>query len=275
MQQLVDKLNGTFALKQLGALDYFLGIEVHSPSNGSLLMTQSKYIRYLLVKTNMIDSKPISSPMASSCKLSKHGSDPMQDGSFYRFIVGALQYVTMTHPELSYSANKVCQFISSPLESHWAAVKRILRYLKGHLRHGLVLHPAPLYPAFFIRAFCDADWAADPDDRRSTSGAAIYIGPNLASWWSRKQTVVSRSSTEAEYRSLAAATADVLWIQTLLSEHAVPHLTPMVLCDNSSTVQMAHNPVLHTKDYTYGVGSLLCKRKGSFQAVDCSTYSWL
>jgi hypothetical protein len=96
--------------------------------------------------------------------------------------------------------------MAHPLESHWTAVKRILRYLKGTLHH----KPPS------IKAFCDVDWASDPDDRRNTSGAAVYFGPNLVSWWSRKQPVVARSSAEAEYRSLAHVTAEILWIQTLL-----------------------------------------------------------
>ena len=137
--------------------------------------------------------------------------------------------------------------MASPLESHWTAVKRILRYLQGALHSGLILYPASLNNHLSLRGFCDSDWASEPDDRRSTSGEAVFVGPNLVSWWSRKQKVVSRSSTEAEYRSLAAATANILWIQTLLQELAVPHSTPIMLCDNSSAVQLAHNPVLHAK----------------------------
>ena len=135
----------------------------------------------------MLEAEPIYSPMTSSCKLSKHGSDLLQDPSFYRSVVGALQYLTITRPELSFAVNKVCQFMASTLESHWTAVKRILRYLKGALYSGLILCPASPHQHLSIRGFCDSDWASDPDDRRSTSSAAVYVGLNLVSWWSRKR----------------------------------------------------------------------------------------
>jgi histone deacetylase 1/2 len=165
----------------------------------------------------------------------------------YISVVGALQYVTLTRPENSYSVNKVCQFMSHPLDSHWVAVKRILRYLKGTLQQGLLLSPATPTKVPSLHAFCDADWASDPDDRRSTSGAAIYFGSNLISWWSRKQPVVARSSTEAEYRSLAHATAELLWVQTLLKELHVSFSAPTIFCDNLSAVSLAHNLVMHSR----------------------------
>jgi histone deacetylase 1/2 len=247
LQSLIDKLNQAFSLKHLGTLDYFLGIEVNQLPNGSLLLTQSKYIRDLLNRTNMLDSAPVSTPMQSTAKLSKTGSSALSDPFMYRSVVGALQYATLTRPEISYSVNKVCQFMSHPLESHWVAVKRILRYLKGTLQQGLLLSPAPPTKVPSLHAFCDADWASDPDDRRSTSGAAIYFGSNLISWWSRKQTVVARSSTEAEYRSLAHATAELLWVQTLLKELGVSFSAPTIFCDNLSAVSLAHNPVMHSR----------------------------
>ncbi|WJX96151.1 hypothetical protein P8452_77393 [Trifolium repens] len=247
IKDLIQKLAIEFALKQMGEVDYFLGIEVHHMSSGGLLLNQSKYIRDLLIKTNMENSKPIGSPMVSNCKLSKFGTDSMSDPTLYRSTVGALQYATLTRPDIAFSVNKVCQFMAHPLETHWKAVKRILRYLNGTISHGLLLNPSPSSPPFSLRAYSDADWANDQDDRRSTSGSCIYFGTNLVSWGSKKQPLVARSSTEAEYRSMANTTADLVWIQSLLHELQVPCHTPTLLCDNLSAVSLAHNPVLHSR----------------------------
>jgi len=101
-------------------------------------------------------------------------------------------------------------------------------------------NPVSLHQPFSLAACCDVDWAADPDDRRSTSDSAVYLGANLISWWSRKQTVVARSSTKAEYRSLAQTTTEILWVQTLLTELAVPFSVPVIFCDTQDD-----SPVLH------------------------------
>jgi histone deacetylase 1/2 len=247
INDLIDKLHAQFALKRLGQVDYFLGIEVHHLPSGALLLNQSKYIRDLLCKADMEDSNPIGSPMVNSCRLSKFGTDSLLDPSLYRSVVGALQYATLTRPDIAFSVNKVCQFMAQPLESHWKAVKRILRYLKGTLTHGLLINPASASPPFSLRAYSDADWATDQDDRRSISDSCIYFGPNLVSWASKKQPLVARSSTEAEYRSMANTTSELLWIQSLLRELQVPFYTPTLLCDNLSAVSLAHNPVLHSK----------------------------
>jgi len=120
--------------------------------------------------------------MTANYKLTKVGSNLFSDSSLYRSVVGALQYTTVTRPELSIAVNKVCQFMANPMDSHWTAIKRILRYLKGSIHHGLHFKAAPSSQPFTIKALCDADWALDPDDRRSTSGVVIYFGPNLVSW---------------------------------------------------------------------------------------------
>ena len=137
IQQLTTKLDSNFSLKQLGKLDYFLGIEIKSVADGIILLTQSKYIRDLLQKTKMAEAQFISSPKTANCKLTKVDLDFFSNPSLYRSVVGALQYTTITRPELSYAVNKVCQFMAHPMDSDWTAVKHILSYLKGFIRHGL------------------------------------------------------------------------------------------------------------------------------------------
>lgn len=98
-----------------------------------------------------------------------------------------------------------------------------------------------------LLGFCDVDWASNPDDRRSISGVCVYFGPNVVSWWSKKQQLVARSSAEAEYRSMAQLAVELLWIQSLLRELHCSTQVPRILCDNLSTVTLAHNPILHNR----------------------------
>ena len=128
---------------------------------------------------------------------------------------------------------------------HWQAIKRILRYLKGTLNHAL--HFQPTTPSSLL-AYSDAGWLTDTDDSRSQYGYAIFHGSNLISWTSRKQKVVARSSTEAKYRSLAYASAELLWVQHLLKElHATLPLPPKMPCDNVGAIFMTKNHVIHTR----------------------------
>ena len=193
----------------------------------------------------MVDASPCITPMSTVPKLSKDQGVPFSDPKFYRTIVGGLQYLSVTGPDICYAVNRVCQFMAAPTLSHWQAVKRLLRYLKGTSSYGLIFRkPTNLK----LTAFSDADWATDIDDRRSTSGFCVYFGGNLISWSSKKQQVVSRSSTEAEYRSLAAVVAEISWIKSLLQELRITlSSAPTVYCDNISAVHMTANPILHAR----------------------------
>ncbi|XP_050379847.1 uncharacterized mitochondrial protein AtMg00810-like [Argentina anserina] len=156
----------------------------------------------LLHRTHMLDASPVSTP-SSSKRLSLTDGTPLADGTEYRSVVVALQYLTLTHPDISYVVNQLCQFLHSPTTVHWVAVKRILRYLKHTPTSGLFYAPSSLN----LVAYCDSDYAGDPDTRISTGGTCIYLGSNLISWSSKKQNEVSRSSTETEYRQLAYTAA--------------------------------------------------------------------
>jgi len=207
IQQLISNLSACFALKDLGPLHFFLGVQVTRLRNGGLHLSQQKYINELLHRTKMDVAKPLPTPMQTNLHLQKYASSAMHDPSLFRSVVGALQYVLITRPELSYVVNKVCQYMHSPQDHHWKAVKRILCYLAGTRTHGLIIQQCSS-PS--IRAFSDADWGGDVDDRKSTTGYCVFYGRNIIAWSSHKQRVVSRSSTEAEYRSIAAALTEVL-----------------------------------------------------------------
>jgi hypothetical protein len=130
----------------------------------------------------MDSAKPASTPCTPAVKLSRFVGDPLADPSEYRHIVGALQYCTLTGPDIAYSVNQLCQFLHSPTIVHMVAAKHVLRYLKGTLNFGLCYTRGSLQ----LNGYCDSDWAGSPDDRKSTTGYGIYIGPCLISWAAKK-----------------------------------------------------------------------------------------
>ncbi|CAL9023862.1 unnamed protein product, partial [Prunus brigantina] len=190
------------------------------------------------------DSKPCATPCLPYHRLLKDDGKPYSHPKQYRSIVGALQYLTFTRPDIAFSVNQACQFMHNPMESHVVAVKRILRYLKGTLDFGIHFQPGILN----LQAYNDADWAGDPNDGRSVSGYIVYLGSSPISWASKKQHTVSRSSTEAEYRALAIAATKLAWIRQLFCDLYVSlHIPPLIHCDNISAISLASNPVFHSR----------------------------
>ncbi|XP_016737812.1 uncharacterized mitochondrial protein AtMg00810 [Gossypium hirsutum] len=199
IDQFVTALNSQFSLKDLGPLSYFLGIEVSPTSNG-LILSQRKYVLDLLRRVKMDQANGSPTLMIIPSILSQHTGCAIDNASEYRSIVGALQYVVIIRPDITFAVNKVCQFIHRQLDQHFKAVKRILRYLQGTLDYGI---------RFSAASFLDM----------------------------KKQPVVSRSTAEVEYRALAYVVTEVVWLESLLSElHVSPSRKTSLWCDNSEQV---------------------------------------
>ena len=143
----------------------------------------------------------------------------------------------------------------TPTTDHWSFVKCLLRYLCGTINEGLQIHKLhafsdhiPRDPPLNLHAYSDADWAGNKDDFSSTSAYVIYLGRNPISWSSKKQKTVARSSTEAEYRSVANAAAELNWICYLLIDLGVQlPCCPVLYCDNVGATQLCSNPVFHSR----------------------------
>ncbi|XP_016684350.1 secreted RxLR effector protein 161-like [Gossypium hirsutum] len=184
-------------------------------------------------------------PMVATSKLSQNDGCTIENEAEYRSIVGALQYVVITRPDIIFAVNKVCQFMHRPLDQHFRAVKRILKYLQGTVDYGIQFTKIATLD---VVGYSDANWGTNVDDRRSTTGFCVFLGGNPIAWGSKKQLVVSRSTAEAEYMEPAHTIAEVVWLESLLSELHVPSLRkPTVWCDSSGAVDVSANLVLHSK----------------------------
>lgn len=237
-------LSQHFEMKDLGHLNYFLGLEVSSHSDGYTL-SQAKYASDLLSRAGITDTKTVSTPLEPNVKLDLFDGTPLPDATLYRQLVGSLVYLTVTRPDIAYAVHIVSQFMSAPRSTHFAAVLRILRYIKGTLFHGLHFSA---HSSLHLTAYSDADCMGDPTDRRSTTGFCFFLGNSLISWRSKKQSLNSRSTTEAEYRAIADTAQELIWLRWLLENMGVSHSSPTTLyCDNQSAIYIAHNDVFHER----------------------------
>jgi len=178
-------------------------------------------------------------------KIETKGDSDLVDKGRYQRLVGKLIYLSHTRPDISFAVSTVSQFMNSPNEEHQEAVYRILRYLKTSPGKGLFFKKETNRG---IEVMSDADWAGSLTDRRSTSGYCSFVWGNLVSWRNKKQSVVARSSAEAEFRALALRICEGMWLKRLLEELQLLVEPPMkLLCDNQAAISISKNPVLHDR----------------------------
>jgi len=187
LNQVISNLCKEFAMSDLGPLQQFLGIHVQPTAQG-ILLSQEQYALDILDRANMINCNPVSTPIDTKAKMSATKGSLISNPSDYRSIAGALQYLTLTRPDITYAVQQICFFMHAPREPHLQLIKRLLRYVRGTVQHGLhILRSSSLE----LTAYSDADCAGCPDTRRSTSGYCIFYGDNLVSWSSKRQHTVS------------------------------------------------------------------------------------
>ncbi|PKU87026.1 Retrovirus-related Pol polyprotein from transposon TNT 1-94 [Dendrobium catenatum] len=243
ISHLLQQLNSIFTMKNLGSVNSFLGINI-THNTDSYFLSQKSYAQSILQQAFMVNCKSISNP--SCTKLPNQFSEDklLADPVLYRRLTGSLQYLTLTRPDIAYTVNLLSQHMHNPLSQHIFMLKRLLRYIQGTLSFGIPITKSKLT----LQSFSDADWAGDPISRKSTSGYCSFLGTTLISWTVKKQHTTARSSTESEYRALAAAAADIIWLRRILSDFNINTDLPTdVYCDNTSAIALANNPVFHAR----------------------------
>jgi hypothetical protein len=237
-------MESKFEMSMIGELSFFPGLQITQMSEG-MFISQEKYLREMLKRFQMEDSKPVGTPMVIGCKLSKDDDSVDVDQSSYRSMIGSVLYITTSRPDIMHAIGMVGRFQSAPKQSHLQAVKRIFKYLKETMNYGLWY---PRNQNFQLTAYSDADWANCVDERKSTSGGAFFLGDSLVAWLSKKQGSISLSTTEAEYISTATCCTQVLWMIQTLADLEVKYAAPIPIhCDNTSAISVSKNPIFHSK----------------------------
>lgn len=233
-----------FEMTDIGEMSYFLGVEVKQMQDG-IFVSQKKYAEQILNKFKMKDCKPVVTPADPGMKLSVDSTRESINPTLFKSLVGSLRYLTITRPDITYAVGLVSRFMEKPKQDHLIAAKRILRYIKGTMNHGLFYTHSQDSK---LVGYSDSDYGGDLDDRKSTSGYAFHISSAVFSWSSKKQQTIALSTCEAEYMAAATCTCQAMWLKNILGEIGVSNEGPITIyVDNKSAISLAKNPVSHSR----------------------------
>lgn len=240
--ELRNILTANFKMKDLGIAKFCVGLHItRDKVNNVIYVDQTKYIEELLEKFGMTDCNAIHTPSDPNQQLTKETPTGDFDPSDvpYQRAVGSILYLTQgTRPDIAFAVNNVSRYNNCFTKTHWMAVKRIIRYLKG---------TKDLKIAFkknaknYIFGYCDADWASNINDRRSCTGYVFLQSNGAISWNSKRQPTVALSTAEAEYMALSAATQEAMWLKHLNDEIFSIDKPMNIFCDNQSAIHLANN----------------------------------
>ncbi|GJU45243.1 retrovirus-related pol polyprotein from transposon TNT 1-94 [Tanacetum coccineum] len=205
-------MHDEFEMSMMGKLNFFLGLQIKQMED-RIFFNQSKYIKEMLKKFELEDSKQTKTPMSTEIKLTKDDEADSMDSSKYRGMIGSLLYLTASRPDIMFSVCLCARFQENPKTTHLEAVKRIFRYIRGTSHLGLWY---PKGTGIETIVYADSDHAGDYVDRKSTSGVCKFVGLCLTSWFAKKQTALAISTTEAEYVFAGKACQQALWMRQAL-----------------------------------------------------------
>jgi hypothetical protein len=228
-------LSHCFEMKDLGVADVILNIKLLRDDNGGITLLQSHYVEKILSRFGYSDCNPSPTPYDPSVLLRKNRRIA-KDQLRYSQIIGSLMYLaSATRPDIAYAVSKLSRFVSNPGDDHWHALERIMRYLKGTASYGIHYSGYPRV----LEGYSDSNWISDADEIKATSGYVFTLGGGAVSWKSCKQTILTRSTMEAELTALDTATVEAEWLRQLLMdlpvvEKPIPAI-PMN-CDNQTVI---------------------------------------
>ena len=231
-----------FEMSDLGKLTYYLGIQV-TQGQDCIVLRQERYAEKILEETGMNTCNAVATPMDLNVRLSRATEEKGIDEKEYRRSVGCLRYLLHTRPDLSFSVGMLSRYMQGPKVSHGAALKQVLRYLRGTTSLGLIYKRAA---GVELVGFSDSSHNVDDDDGKSTTGHVFYFNDSPISWCSCKQEIVALSSCEAEFMAATEAAKQAIWLQDLLAEIVGQRSKKMTIkVDNKSVIALTRNPVFH------------------------------
>ncbi len=249
LTQLKSTIGKKWSIKDIGEAKHMLGMSIRRDrTKRKLYVNQSAYIQKIVNKFRMTDSHHTDTP-ASQLRLRNPGTSTKTLNKYteipYREATGSLIYACYTRPDIMYAVGQVCKYNGNFDQSHWTAVKHILRYLNSTSHYELTFDGNC---ELTLHGYSDADWAGDEDTRRSYSGYTIYLGNSLISWSCNQQSITAQSTTEAEYIALSYAGREITYLRQLLKCLHINQSNPTILyCDNQSSVALSSNPAHHKR----------------------------
>ncbi|CAM8896162.1 unnamed protein product [Rhodiola kirilowii] len=243
VDQFMEQMQKEFKMSMVGEMNYFLGLQVIQKEDG-IFISQSKYAKTLIKKFELEKATHKRTPAVTHLKITKDDARTKVDQTLYRSMIGSLLYLTTSRPDIAYSVGVCARYQADPNESHLLQVKRIIKYVCRTIYFG-IWYTKDTNP--YLVGYCDADWAGNAEDQKSTSGGCLFLGKNLVSWFSKKQNSISLSTAEAEYIAIRSCCTQLLWMKQMLSEYGVEQEEMTLYCDNMSAISISKNLVQHSR----------------------------